>query len=53
MGSSEETQREPWRNRSALESSTYTASDTKRLGLVHDVLTADEALEPVPRYYLS
>lgn len=36
----------------ALESTTYSASDTHRLGLVHDALTADEALNPVSRYYL-
>jgi len=36
----------------ALESSTHSTNDTQKLGLVHDALTADEALVPAPRYYL-
>lgn len=35
-----------------LASSTHSASDTQQLGRVYDMLTADEALNPVPRYYL-
>ncbi|MGO1608136.1 MAG: helix-turn-helix domain-containing protein [Brevibacterium yomogidense] len=35
-----------------LASSTYSASDTQQLGRIYDMLTADEALNPVPRYYL-
>lgn len=36
----------------ALESSTHTAGDPHQLGRVYDALTADEALNPTPRYYL-
>ena len=36
----------------ALASTTYSARDQQQLGLIHDALTADEALDPVPRYYL-
>lgn len=36
----------------ALASSTYSASNTQQVGRVYDMLTADEALEPLPRYYL-
>lgn len=36
----------------ALTSSTYGTSDTQQLGRVYDMLTADEALDPAPRYYL-
>ncbi|WP_277454756.1 helix-turn-helix domain-containing protein [Janibacter sp. DB-40] len=35
-----------------LASSTHSANDTQLLGRVYDMLTADEALDPVPRYYL-
>ncbi|NLE98362.1 MAG: helix-turn-helix domain-containing protein [Propionibacterium sp.] len=35
-----------------LASSTHSASDTQQLGRVYDMLTAYEALDPVPRYYL-
>lgn len=35
-----------------LASSTHSASDTQQLRRVYDMLTADEALNPVPRYYL-
>lgn len=35
-----------------LTSSTYGTSDTQQLGRVYDMLTADEALDPAPRYYL-
>lgn len=35
-----------------LASSTHSASDTQQLGRVYDMLTADEALDPVPRHYL-
>lgn len=37
---------------STLASSTYSASDTHMLGQVYDMLTADGALDPAPRYYL-
>lgn len=36
----------------SLASSTYSASDTAQLNRIYDALTADEALNPVPRYYL-
>ncbi|MBD2761933.1 helix-turn-helix domain-containing protein [Kocuria sp. cx-455] len=36
----------------ALASSTHSASHTQQLERVHDMLAADEALSPVPRYYL-
>lgn len=35
-----------------LASSTHSASDMQQLGRVYDMLTADEALDPVPRYHL-
>lgn len=35
-----------------LASSTHSASDTQQLGRVYDMLTAHEALTPIPRYYL-
>lgn len=38
--------------RNVLASSTYTASDMQQLKRIHDKLTAGEAVEPVPRYYL-
>lgn len=36
-----------------LASSTYSASDTQQLSRVYDMLTAGEALNPLPRYYLG
>lgn len=35
-----------------LASSTHSASDTQQVSRVYDMLTADEALNPVPRHYL-
>ncbi|MDN5587449.1 DNA binding domain-containing protein, excisionase family [Brevibacterium sandarakinum] len=35
-----------------LASSTYSASDTRQVGRVYDMLTAEEAHNPIPRYYL-
>lgn len=37
---------------SILASSTHTESDVQQLGRVHDLLTADETTNPVPRHYL-
>lgn len=37
---------------SSLASSTHTESDVQQLGRVYDLLTADEATQPVPRHYL-
>ena len=36
----------------ALASTTYSAGDQRQLGRIHDALAADEALDPLPRYYL-
>ncbi|QPZ38304.1 helix-turn-helix domain-containing protein [Paramicrobacterium chengjingii] len=36
----------------ALASSTHSASNTQQLSRIYDLLTADEALNPSPRYYL-
>ncbi|GAA1490488.1 helix-turn-helix domain-containing protein [Brachybacterium sacelli] len=37
---------------SILASSTHTESDVHQLGRVYELLTADEATQPVPRHYL-